>query len=63
MSFKFFLKPKFNQMLFVGSFPGFGGIFTITQPQNRYPDGHQTYYKDERNMLELIFEWLEMSGI
>lgn len=50
-------------MLFVGSFPGFGDIFTITQPQNGYPDGHQTYYKGERNMLELIFEWLEMSGI
>lgn len=39
----------------------FGGIFTITQPQNGYPDGHQTYYKDDRNMLEYFFELLEMS--
>lgn len=39
----------------------FGGIFTITQPQNGYPDGHQAYYKDDRNRLEYFFELLEMS--
>lgn len=34
----------------------FGRIFTITQP-----DRHDAYYKDDRNTLEIFFEWFEMS--
>lgn len=38
----------------------FGRIFTITKPQRA--DGLDAYYKDDRNMLEIFFEWLEMSA-
>lgn len=48
-------------MLCVGSFPDFGRIFTITKPQRA--DGLDAYYKDDRNMLEIFFEWMEMSGM
>lgn len=48
-------------MLCVGSFPDFGHIFTITQPQRA--DRHDAYYKDDRNTLEIFFEWFEMSGM
>lgn len=32
----------------------------MNQPQNGHPNGHQAYYKDDRNMLEFLFELFEM---